>query len=191
MPDSESVRLHHRRGRQRRLRAGRSAHRVGPPSRAAVGGGPRQPASVAAYSARLRQAVHRSPLQLVLRDHPAARMPQPQCHCAARKSSRRLELDQRADLYPRPGGGLRPLAAARQCRLELCRRAALFPQGGKQRTRRRRIPRRRRAARRLGPARPASARRGLCRGGGAMRLSAQRRFQRRRCRKAPAITRPP
>ncbi len=30
----------------------------------------------------------------------------------------------------------------------------------------------------LGPARPASARRGLCGGGGAMRLSAQRRFQR-------------
>ena len=78
-----------------------------------------EPPSVAAHSARLRQAVHRPPLQLVLRHRAAARMLRPQRHRAARQGAGRVELDQRADLYPRPGRRLQPLAAARQCRLEL------------------------------------------------------------------------
>jgi len=40
--------------------------------------------------------------------------------------ARRLLLDQRPHLHPRPEGGLRPLAPARQCRLELGRPSALF-----------------------------------------------------------------
>ena len=52
-----------------------------------------------------------------------------QHHPAARQGAGRLELDQRAALRPRAGRGLRPLAPARQCRLELRRRAAVFPQG--------------------------------------------------------------
>ena len=56
-------------------------------------------------------------------------------------------LDQRPDLHPRPSRGLRSLAPARQYRLELRRRAAVFPQGRRPGARRRRTSRRRRAAR--------------------------------------------
>ena len=41
----------------------------------------------------------------------------------------RLVVDQRADLYPRSTRGFRPLGAARQSRLGLGRRAALFQSG--------------------------------------------------------------
>ena len=51
----------------------------------------------------------------------------------------RLVVDQRAFVYPRTGRGFRSLAPARQCRLELCRRAALLPQGGGPAARRGRI----------------------------------------------------
>ena len=46
---------------------------------------------------------------------------------AARQDPGRLELDQRPHLQSRPAHGLRRLGAARQPRLGLCRRAALFP----------------------------------------------------------------
>ena len=46
---------------------------------------------------------------------------------SARQGARRLHRDQRHDLHARPGGRLRPLAPARQCRLGLGRRAALLP----------------------------------------------------------------
>ena len=138
MQQESELRLHHRRRRQRRLRAGQPADRVRPASRAAAGGGRQEHASVAAHPARLRQAVHQHALQLVLPDRAAARVPRPQRDRAARQDARRLELDQRADLHPRPGRGLRPLAPARQHRLEPRRRAALLPQGRGQRARRRR-----------------------------------------------------
>ena len=38
----------------------------------------------------------------------------------------RVKLDQRHDLQPRPAGGFRPLGAARQSRLGLCRHPAVF-----------------------------------------------------------------
>ena len=45
---------------------------------------------------------------------------------AARQGARRLDLDQRPGLHPRPARGLRPLAPARQRRLGPRRRAALL-----------------------------------------------------------------
>ena len=48
---------------------------------------------------------------------------------SARPGARRLVVDQRADLYPRPARGFRPLGAARQSRLGLGRRPALFQAG--------------------------------------------------------------
>ncbi len=47
----------------------------------------------------------------------------------ARPGAGRLVVDQRPDLHPRPARGFRPLGAARQSRLELGRRAALFQAG--------------------------------------------------------------
>ena len=57
-----------------------------------------------------------------------ARPQRPRARLSARQGAGRLLVDQRHDLHARPGGRLRPLAAARQCRLGLGRRAALFPQ---------------------------------------------------------------
>ena len=45
----------------------------------------------------------------------------------ARQGAGRIELDQRAPLHPRPGAGFRPLAPARQRRLELRGRASVLP----------------------------------------------------------------
>ena len=49
---------------------------------------------------------------------------------AARQDARRLVLDQRPHLQPRPAPGFRHLGAARQPRLGLCGRAALFQADG-------------------------------------------------------------
>jgi hypothetical protein len=111
-------RLHHRRGRQRRVRSGQSADSVGPAPCASVGGGPQRSAPVASYSTRLWQAFRRSQVQLVLRDRAATRVPQSASHRAARQGSWRLQLDQWTDLYPRTSGGFQPLATTGQCRLE-------------------------------------------------------------------------
>ncbi len=46
---------------------------------------------------------------------------------AARQGAGRFVVDQRPGLYPRPGAGFRPVAAARQYRLVVRRRAAVFP----------------------------------------------------------------
>jgi hypothetical protein len=106
-------------------------------------------------------------------------MPWPRHHPAARQGDRRLLVDQRAALHPRPARGLRPLAPARQCRLELRRRAALFPQGGGSAARRRRPARGGWAALRVRHGAAAGVR-CLHRGGGAMRLSTQSGLQWRR-----------
>ena len=103
-----SVRLHHRGRRQRGLRPGQSAHRVGAISRAAVRGGAQRPASMAPCPDRLRQAFHRPAIQLVLRDRAAARLPRPRGHRPARQGAGRIELDQWADLHSRPGRRFRP-----------------------------------------------------------------------------------
>ena len=75
---------------------------------------------VASHSARLRQAVQQSPKSIgCYETEPEPGAQQPPGHPAARQGSRRIELDQRPALYPRPARGLRSLAATRQCRLEL------------------------------------------------------------------------
>ena len=56
---------------------------------------------------------------------------------AARPRARRLELDQRPDLHPRPARGLRRLGAGRRRGLGLPRRAAPLPQARNLRRRRR------------------------------------------------------
>ena len=50
-------------------------------------------------------------------------------HLSARPGARRLVVDQRPDLYPRPTRGLRPLGAARQSRLVVGRLPAVFQAG--------------------------------------------------------------
>ena len=78
----------------------------------------------------------------------------------ARPGDRRLLLDQRADLHPRPTRGLRPLGAARQSRLVVGRLPAVFPQGRALGGRRQRGARQGRAAVHLedGPARRSARR---------------------------------
>ena len=88
--------------------------------------------------------------QLVLRDRARPRRRRPPGVLAARQGARRLVLDQRHGLYPRPGRGFRPLAPARQCRLVVRRRAALFQALRAPDARRRRVPRHRRPALRVG-----------------------------------------
>ena len=172
------IRLHRGRRGLRRLRAGQPPDRLGPPSRAAARSRRARPASVDSHPARLRQAVRRRAGELALQVGARARTAQPADHPAARQGAGRIELDQRPALSARPARRLRPLAAARQHRLELRRRAALLPPLGGPGARRGRAARHRRAARRLQRVRAASAVRGLHRIGAAGRLSAQRRLQR-------------
>ena len=94
----------------------------------------------------LRQDLRRPERQLVLRDRARPRRRRPPRVLAARQGARRLVVDQRHGLYPRPGRGFRPLAPARQYRLVVGRRAALFPARRRPDPRRRRVPRRRRPA---------------------------------------------
>ena len=60
-------------------------------------------------------------------DRRGARPQRPLARLSARQGAGRLLLDQRHDLHARPGGRLRPLAPAGQCRLGLGRRPALLP----------------------------------------------------------------
>ncbi len=128
---------------------------------------------------RLRQDDVEPHLQLVLRDRARAADERPACVLAARQDARRLELDQRADLHPRPARGLRPLGRARQRRLELRRRAALLQALRAQPARRRCASRRRRPVESVGHRRAPRTDRGLHRRRRAARRAAQRRLQRR------------
>ena len=120
------VRLHHRRRRQRRLRAGASSDRVGPPSRPAHRGRRRGPQHLDSHPARLRKTVRQPEGQLALQHGARARAQRSPHHPAARQGAGRIELDQRPALHPRPARGFRPLAPARQCRLEFRGRASYF-----------------------------------------------------------------
>jgi len=77
----------------------------------------------------LRQTFRRSPVQLVLRDRAAICMPRPQRHRAAGKGSRRVQFDQWPHLYPRPGRRTLIFGGSSAMPLELRRRPALLPQG--------------------------------------------------------------
>ena len=100
---------------------------------------------------------------------------------AARQDARRIELDQRPHLQSRPAARLRQLGAARQPRLGLCRRAALFQAArAPHRRGRRHLSRPRRRAHRHRHRLASSAVRGLHRGRDEPRHSAQPRLQRRK-----------
>ena len=64
----------------------------------------------------------------MMRTDDGARPQRPLAGLSARQGAGRLHRDQRHDLHARPGGRLRPLAPARQCRLGLGRRPALLPE---------------------------------------------------------------
>src|SRR3546814_2348794 len=85
--------------------------------RASAGGGAARLESLDPYPRRLLQDDAQSRHRLVLQDRALRRTGRAQHRLAARPRARRVEFHQRADLYPRPTRGLRPLAPARQCRL--------------------------------------------------------------------------
>ena len=116
--------------------------------------------------------------ELRLRNHAAGGVRRTQGLPAARPRARRIEPDQRHDLYARPAAGLRVLGCARLQGLGLAGRAALFQARRGQRARGRRVAWRRRAPACQRP-RPSQSRgRGFRRGRGRGRLCAQRRLQR-------------
>ncbi len=102
---------------------------------------------------------------------------------AAGQGARRVVVDQRHGLYPRPCERLRPLGADRADRLGLERRPAVLPPRRAQRAGRVRLPRRGRAAAHLDAAASARAVGGIRRGRGRGGLCAHRRFQRRAVRR--------
>ena len=102
------------------------------------------------HADRLRQDAQRSQGQLALRDRGRSRAPAGAAQVAQGQGARRLELDQRHALRPRPVGRLRRLGADGRARVELGRRAALFPQERRTRSAGEiRVPRRRRPAERV------------------------------------------
>ena len=137
-----------------------------------------RPAFLDPRPARLRAPVQGRAGQLALRDGAGAGAERPRDLPAARQGARRLVLDQRLALCPRPAGGFRPLAPARQRRLGLRRRAAVFPALRASGARREHAPRRRRSALRVRRDRAARAVRRLHRRSRAGRHPRQRRFQR-------------
>ena len=114
--------------------------------RAASRSGRRGLEPVDTHSPGLRQALHQSRGELALCERAAGGRRQPADRATARQGDRRIDFDQRTPLYPRPAGGLRPLARSRQRGLELRRRAAVLPQGREPAARRGRVSRRGRAA---------------------------------------------
>ena len=139
-------RLRNRRRRLRRLRHGGAPVRGPRNTRRPAGSRRPRPAFLDPRPARLRQDHHRSPRQLVLRDGTGAQPERPPRVLAARQGAGRIVVDQRPGLHPRPERGLRPVAPARQHRLVVRRRAAVFP------ARRTPDPRRERTARHRRPA---------------------------------------
>ena len=130
------------------------------------------------------------PVNWLYTTEPEPELQQPPGDPAARQGDGRLELDQRAALYPRPARGLTITGGSSAMpagRLTTCCRISAAP----------RI--KERGADELhgdgghlevsDVLRAASAVRGLYRGGAAIGFPAQRRFQRRRRRKAPDISR--
>ena len=168
-----TLRLHRHRRRLGRLRPCQPADRIGPPPRAAAGSRRPRPPHVDPHSARLRQAVQQRQGQLALQERTRAGAQQPPGDPAARQGAGWVELDQRPALYPRPKGGFRPLASARQHRLGIRRRAPLFPPRRGPGARRRRTARRRRSAHRVQRLRAASAMRSVPHRGRTGRHSAQ------------------
>ena len=123
---SQGLRLHHRRRRFGGLRARQPA--VGGPGlpRAAAGGRRPRPQFLAEAAGRLFPHHLRRALLAPVPDRALGRHGGARHRVAARPRARRLELDQRTDLHPRPARGLRRLGAGRRRGLGLPRRAPHF-----------------------------------------------------------------
>jgi len=125
------IRLHHRRRRLGRLRAGEPAQRQSEKPRAdSRGGRPRQ-LDLVPHPGRLPVRDRQSALRLDVQDRAGAGPQRPRAELSARQGDRWLVVDQRDDLHARPVGRLRPLAAARADRLGLGRRAAFLQEASK------------------------------------------------------------
>ena len=123
----EDVRLRHRRQRRRRLGAGAPADRGARRHGLRAGGRAARPAS---RTSMCRPASSRC---CSTRTYTWQFKTEPGEGSGGRRNShhagphaRRVQLDQRHDLQPRPARRFRQLGAARQSRLGLCRHAALF-----------------------------------------------------------------
>ena len=120
----------------------------GKTTRAAAGSRRQGPRSVDPHSRRLLSQHLQPEGRLVVRVRAGAGIQQPPHSAAARQGAGRVVVDQRPDLHPRPEAGFRSVAPARQRRLVVRRRAAVFPQVGGPGARRERVPRQGRSARR-------------------------------------------
>ena len=92
--------------------------------------GPPRLASLHPFAGRLHQDLPHEERQLGLPAGARSLDRRPQHLCAARQDARRLLLDQRPHLQSRPAPGFRYLGAARQSRLGLSGRAAVFQAAG-------------------------------------------------------------
>ncbi len=122
----EDVRLRHRRQRRRRLGAGAPADRGAGRHGLRAGGRPAGPASLHPRAGRLHQDAVQPGLHLAVQDRAVRGQRRPADSHHAGPHARRVQLDQRHDLQPRPARRSRQLGAARQSRLGLCRYAALL-----------------------------------------------------------------
>ena len=119
---------HHRRGLGR-LRAGQPADRGSRNQSLADRGGRARLEPAYSRSGRLLQDARPPDPDLEIPRRARSRHQRPRHRLYAGQGDRRLLVDQRADLYPRPTRGLRPLGAARQSRLVVGRLPAVLPQG--------------------------------------------------------------
>ena len=147
------IRLHHRRGRLRRLRAGQPPHRERTAPRAAPRGRRQRCEPLDPRAGRLCAHIHRSALQLDVPDGARACAGEPHRFLAARQGVGRVEFDQCHAVRARAAGGLRRLARRRQSGLGMAGRVAVFPQARGSRLGRFGISRRRRAGTRSRPVR--------------------------------------
>ena len=141
------IRLHHRRRRFGRLRAGQPADRGSARPRVLLleaGGKDRDP--WIHIPAGFFRNIYNPKVAWYFETEPVPEFNNRRISLAARQGARRLVVDQRPDLHPRPDAGFRPVAPARQRRLVVGRRAAVFPQGRAPGARRERIPRQGRPA---------------------------------------------
>ena len=141
------LRLHHRRRRFGRLRAGQPAAAKRQAPRAAARGGRQRPELLDPYADRLRQDFYDRRVNWMYKTEPEPGDGRPRHLLAARQGARRLELDQRHGLYPRPAPAISTTG----------RRPAIRAGGGRTCCRISRRPENKRSARRPGWRRRAAA----------------------------------
>ena len=143
---SDASRLRDRRGRVGGVRPGEPAvGRPGEPGHPDRGRRAR-PEPAHPHPGRVCETARPSEADLGLHRRARSRRQQPRDPLPARPRARRLVVDQRHDLCPGAARGFRPLGPARQSRLVVGRRAALFQARRELAGGRQRLPRQRRAA---------------------------------------------